>query len=116
MYLGKIAELASSDTLYKNPGHPYTEALLSAVPMPDPEYRRKRIILEGNIPSPINPPSGCRFHTRCSYAQQKGRINECAAREPALRKMDEDHWVTCHFPEDLDLEGVEAPGAINQDQ
>jgi oligopeptide transport system ATP-binding protein len=115
MYLGKIAELASSDTLYQNPGHPYTEALLSAVPMPDPEYQRKRIILEGSIPSPVNPPPGCRFHTRCSYTQQMGRKKKCSVQEPLLRQIGENHWVACHFSEELVLAGVEAPGANNQD-
>ena len=109
MYLGKVVELASAEDLYKTPKHPYTEALLSAVPIADPDYRRERIILEGNVPSPLNPPSGCRFHTRCPYAKQGNRMQRCSTEVPELRDMGNDQWVACHFAEELNLQGVEAP-------
>jgi len=92
MYLGKIVELASDAALYNNPQHPYTEALLSAVPIPDPTAQKKRIILEGDVPSPINPPSGCHFHTRCPY---KEKI--CEEIEPEFKDIGGGHWVACHL-------------------
>lgn len=92
MYLGQIVELASDADLYKNPQHPYTEALLSAVPIPDPTIKKKRIILEGDVPSPINPPTGCHFHTRCMY---KEKI--CEEVEPEFKDIGGGHWVACHF-------------------
>lgn len=92
MYLGKIVELASDVDLYANPQHPYTEALLSAVPIPDPTATKKRIILEGDVPSPINPPSGCHFHTRCPY---KEKI--CEEVEPEFKDIGGGHWVACHL-------------------
>jgi oligopeptide transport system ATP-binding protein len=92
MYLGKIVELASDTDLYSKPQHPYTEALLSAVPIPDPTVKKKRIILEGDVPSPINPPSGCHFHTRCPY---KERI--CEEAEPEFKDIGGGHWVACHL-------------------
>jgi oligopeptide transport system ATP-binding protein len=92
MYLGKIVELASDTDLYSNPQHPYTEALLSAVPIPDPTVKKKRIILEGDVPSPINPPSGCHFHTRCPY---KEKI--CEEVEPEFKDIGGGHWVACHL-------------------
>ena len=92
MYLGQIVELASDEDLYKNPQHPYTEALLSAVPIPDPTLKKKRIILEGDVPSPINPPKGCHFHTRCMYKEQI-----CEEVEPEFKDIGGGHWVACHF-------------------
>ncbi len=92
MYLGKIVELAAKRELYDNAHHPYTEALLSAVPVPDPLEKKQRIILEGDVPSPIKPPSGCRFHPRCRYA-----VEICRAKEPALVEIGQGHQVSCHL-------------------
>jgi oligopeptide/dipeptide ABC transporter ATP-binding protein len=92
MYLGRIVELAPRDTLFRAPLHPYTEALLSAVPVPEPDARRQRIILSGDVPSPINPPRGCRFHTRCPYAEAR-----CREEEPEMRELRPGQFVACHL-------------------
>jgi peptide/nickel transport system ATP-binding protein len=92
MYLGKIVELADRRSLFGEPHHPYTRALLSAVPVPDPTAKRERIILTGDVPSPINPPSGCRFHTRCPYV-----FDRCRVEEPVLRPIRDGHRSACHL-------------------
>ena len=97
MYLGKIMEEADRDELYERPRHPYTHALLSAVPVPDPEkgHKKERILLKGDLPSPQNPPSGCVFRTRCPKAVEK-----CAAEAPERTEISPNHFVACHFPEE----------------
>ncbi|WP_039042482.1 ABC transporter ATP-binding protein [Sporosarcina sp. ZBG7A] len=96
MYLGKIVEIADKDSLFDSPSHPYTKALLSAIPSIDEQHKRNRIILKGDVPSPINPPTGCRFHTRCPFA-----TDLCKTDEPLLRPLTETHQVACHFAENL---------------
>jgi oligopeptide/dipeptide ABC transporter ATP-binding protein len=92
MYLGRIVELATDKELYQNPLHPYSQALLSAVPIPDPEIRRKKLVLQGDVPSPINPPSGCSFNTRCPECKEI-----CSRQEPPLQDAGDGHWVACHL-------------------
>ncbi len=93
MYLGRIVEMAPSRILYSRPRHPYTEALLSAVPAPNPDRKKQRIILEGDVPSPIDPPSGCTFHPRCPYRQ-----NQCSQALPTLKEIDSGHLAACYYP------------------
>ena len=97
MYLGRIVEMADRDALYANPRHPYTQSLLSAVPVPDPDRARSRIVLKGDVPSPAHPPSGCAFHPRCFLAERTPGRERCAAEAPALREVAPGHWVACHF-------------------
>jgi oligopeptide transport system ATP-binding protein len=106
MYLGKLVELAQVADIYAHPQHPYTVALLSAVPEPDPHRRKKRIILKGDIPSPANPPSGCRFHTRCWLREQLGRPERCATEEPLLREVRPGQVAACHFSEEINAKAV----------
>jgi peptide/nickel transport system ATP-binding protein len=101
MYLGNIVESAESHELYENPRHPYTEALLSAVPTTDPDLKSNRIILEGDVPSPANPPSGCKFHPRCRFAK-----DICSQQNPDWREISPDHWVACHLTDELTLSGI----------
>ena len=95
MYLGKMVEMAHRSDLFKKPLHPYTQALMSAIPIPDPKQRKKRVILEGDVPSPINPPSGCRFHTRCPLA-----FDRCKVEEPVFKDYGDDHFAACHLLEE----------------
>ncbi len=101
MYLGKVVELAEAGKLYTNPLHPYTEALLSAVPHTDPDQTSRRILLPGDVPSPSDPPPGCKFHPRCRYAQ-----DICSAEIPEWHDTGGDHWVACHFADELNLVGI----------
>jgi peptide/nickel transport system ATP-binding protein len=103
MYLGQIVEQADSDALYERPRHPYTEALLSAVPKADPRLRSQRIMLQGEVGDPANPPSGCRFHPRCPYAQPI-----CVIQVPPLREVEAGRLAACHFAEELELRGASA--------
>jgi oligopeptide/dipeptide ABC transporter ATP-binding protein len=111
MYLGKLVELSPAEELYTRPIMPYTEALLSAVPIPDPDLarQRERIVLEGDVPSPINPPSGCRFHPRCRYATQV-----CKELEPPLTDYGNGHLAACHHPLNVDAATLAAATAAPQ--
>lgn len=101
MYVGKIAEMATTQALYETPRHPYTAALMAAVPVPDPRYRSGDVELKGEVPSPANPPSGCYFHPRCPHA-----VDLCSAQAPVLRETSPGHLVSCHRAEELKLPGV----------
>ena len=101
MYVGKVVEMAATETLFAQPLHPYTEALLSSVPKPDPLYKSQRIVMQGEVADPSNPPSGCYFHPRCRYAK-----GICSEKAPEFREVKPDHWASCHFSEELKLEGI----------
>ena len=105
MYVGRLVEIAESDKLLRRPLHPYTEALVSAIPPADPEIKLNRIILEGDIPSPANPPSGCVFHPRCLYAQEV-----CAQEEPQWEEIEPGHFASCHYARELSLQGIGEAG------
>jgi oligopeptide/dipeptide ABC transporter ATP-binding protein len=112
MYLGKMVELAEVDELYQNPRHPYTVALLSAIPNPNPRIKKKRLVLKGDIPSPAAPPPGCRFHTRCWLRERLGNPERCATEEPVFRDFKGGHQVACHFAEEMNTVGGEVKAAI----
>ncbi len=101
MYVGKLVEHAETEELFSHPMHPYTEALLSAIPKPDPRAKPQHIVLEGDVPNPANPPTGCYFHPRCMYAK-----DVCSQEEPPLEEVQPGHWVSCHFASELQLRGV----------
>ncbi|HIC89005.1 MAG TPA: ABC transporter ATP-binding protein, partial [Anaerolineae bacterium] len=101
MYVGKLVETASTDEIFFHPKHPYTAALMSAVPVADPRIRSAMTVLEGDVPSPANPPSGCYFHPRCRYA-----VDKCAQEAPVLEKIEPDHFVACHRAHELKLTGI----------
>ncbi|MEW6224012.1 MAG: oligopeptide/dipeptide ABC transporter ATP-binding protein [Chloroflexota bacterium] len=118
MYLGKIVEIGTVEQLYRDPRHPYTVALLSAIPEPDPRRKKKRLVLKGDVPSPAAPPSGCRFHTRCWLRERLGNPENCSTIEPPLRTFgQEGHRVACHWAEDISQTTVsqavaEAPAVV----
>jgi len=105
MYVGRIAEMADSIELYNHPLHPYTEALMSSVPRPNPRLKKKRIIMQGDVADPGNPPPGCLFHPRCRYVEER-----CKTEIPQLRELKPDHYVACHRAEELELEGIALDG------
>ena len=107
MYVGKLVEVAETNELFIHPMHPYTEALMSAVPKPDPRLKMDRILLEGGVADPANPPPGCYFHPRCRYARER-----CSVEEPVLKDVGGEHFVSCHFAEELHLRGVVVGGTV----
>jgi peptide/nickel transport system ATP-binding protein len=112
MYLGKIVELADVETLYRDARHPYTIALLSAIPDPDPRARKKRLVLKGDVPSPAAPPSGCRFHTRCWLREQLGNPENCATEDPPFREFTPGHRVACHWAEQVSARTIATAAAL----
>jgi oligopeptide/dipeptide ABC transporter ATP-binding protein len=104
MYLGEIVEIAPKEKLFENPLHPYSQALIEAAPIPDPRARRTRLVIEGDVPSPMNPPPGCRFHTRCPFA-----FSRCRSEAPALREVTPGRVVACHLREDGNTEPLTRP-------
>ena len=116
MYLGKLVELADVEELYRNPRHPYSVALLSAIPNPNPRIRKTRLVLKGDIPSPAAPPSGCRFHTRCWLRERLGDPDRCSTEEPVLRDLGAGHETACHFAEEISTLGDELAEAIGVDE
>jgi peptide/nickel transport system ATP-binding protein/oligopeptide transport system ATP-binding protein len=107
MYLGKLVEVADTDDLYEHPRHPYSVALLSAIPVPDPRVRKKRLVLKGEVPSPANPPSGCRFHPRCWLRERLGNPEVCSTEDPALRDLGGGQMSACHFAEQVSVEAAQ---------
>ncbi|HEV2108161.1 MAG TPA: ABC transporter ATP-binding protein [Thermomicrobiales bacterium] len=108
MYVGQMVELADSEALFHSPKHPYTSALMSAIPKPDPRARSKRVLLQGEVANPADPPSGCSLHPRCPYA-----VEHCRTTAPVWEEMTPGRWVRCHRTHELDLPGVALTGASN---
>jgi oligopeptide/dipeptide ABC transporter ATP-binding protein len=111
MYLGKLVEVADTDDLYRHPRHPYSVALLSAIPVPDPRVRRKRLVLKGDVPSPVNPPSGCLFHPRCWLREQLRDPEVCSTEDPPMRVLGTNQQVACHFAEQVSITAAEEVAA-----
>jgi oligopeptide/dipeptide ABC transporter ATP-binding protein len=109
MYLGKLVEVVDAETLFAGPRHPYTVALLSAVPDPDPRVKKHRLVLKGDVPSPANPPSGCRFHTRCWLREKLGNPEVCETIDPPLADLGSDHLAACHFADEVSSEAAGQP-------